>query len=151
MHKYTRVWQVPILYKSTTINPYPTGVTITDSTRGWPLLGLLTLPTAGEREQVWKDTQTKQSVYAHVCMLYSVQQKKGGWCVRAVVTIAPHCIAGQDRWPPVTTTPWPKAICFFLISNPIIVQSSNQSLYSMFALLHGSSTLTQDKRWVWCM
>ena len=30
--------------------------------------------------------------------------------VRAVVTVAPHCIAGQDHWPPVTTTPWPKAI-----------------------------------------
>ena len=23
--------------------------------------------------------------------------KKGGWCVRAVVMVAPHCIAGQNR------------------------------------------------------
>ena len=37
----------------------------------------------------------------------------------------------------MTTTPWPKAICFSLMSPVIIVQSSNQSLYSMFALLHG--------------
>ena len=37
----------------------------------------------------------------------------------------------------MTTTPWGKAICFSLISPLIIVQSSNQTLYSMFALLHG--------------
>ena len=29
----------------------PLLVTITDSTRGWPTIGLLTLPTTGEREQ----------------------------------------------------------------------------------------------------
>ena len=33
-------------------------------------------------------------------------------CVRAFVTVASHCIAGQDRYPPVTITPWPKAIGF---------------------------------------
>ena len=38
----------------------------------------------------------------------------------------------------MTTTPWPKAICFSLILPLIIVQSSNQSLYSTFALLHNS-------------
>ena len=37
----------------------------------------------------------------------------------------------------MTTTPWPKAICFSLISPLIIVQSSNETLYSMFALLRG--------------
>ena len=40
------------LNHSITINAYPALVTIIDSTRGWPPLGLLTLPTAGEREQV---------------------------------------------------------------------------------------------------
>ena len=34
----------------------------------------------------------------------------------------------------MTTTPWPKAICFSLISPLIIVQSSNQTLYSMFSV-----------------
>ena len=44
------------------------------------------------------------------------------------------------RTGPVTprdNTPWPKAISFALISPLIILQSANQSLYSMFALLHG--------------
>ena len=36
----------------------------------------------------------------------------GIWCVTAVVTVSPHCIAGQDHQPPVTTTTWTKAICF---------------------------------------
>ena len=46
----------------------------------------------------------------------------------------------------MTTTPWPKAITFALISPPIIVQSSNQSLYSTLALLHDLSAETQDKQ-----
>ena len=33
-------------------------------------------------------------------------------CAGAVVTVALHCIAGQNRERPVTTTPWPKAIGF---------------------------------------
>ena len=37
----------------------------------------------------------------------------------------------------MTTTRWPKAISFSLISPLIIVQSSNQTLYSMFGVLHG--------------
>ena len=71
--------------------------------------------------------------------------------MRAVVTVAPHCYAGQDRQPPVSTTPWPKAISFPLISPLIMVQYANQSLYSMFALLHGSSTVTRDGQCVCCM
>ena len=51
----------------------------------------------------------------------------------------------------MTTTPWPKAISFALISPLLIVQSTNQSLYSIFALLHGSSTVTRDKQCVCCM
>ena len=35
--------------------------------------------------------------------------------------MAPHCTAGQYRQPPLTTTPWPKAIIFALISPLIIV------------------------------
>ena len=46
----------------------------------------------------------------------------------------------------MTTTPWPKAICISLISPLIIVQSSNQSLYSTFALLHDLSAETRDKQ-----
>ena len=41
--------------------------------------------------------------------------------------------------------------CFSLISPLIIVQSSNQSLYPMCALLHGSSTVTRDKQCVRCI
>ena len=37
-----------------------------DSTRGWPRLGLLTLPTAGEREQV--RGAREERCYALVCM-----------------------------------------------------------------------------------
>ena len=48
----------------------------------------------------------------------------------------------------MTTTPWPKAICFALISPLITLQSANQSLCSMLALLHGSSTETRDKQCV---
>ena len=51
----------------------------------------------------------------------------------------------------MTTTPWPKAICFTLMSPVIILQSANQSLYCMFALLHGSSTVTRDKQCLCCM
>ena len=76
--------------------------------------------------------------------------KKGGWCVRAVVMVAPHCTAEQDRKPPVTNTAWPKAIIFALISPLIIVQSSNLSLYSMFALQHGESWGTGDKQCACC-
>ena len=46
----------------------------------------------------------------------------------------------------MTTTPWPEAITFALISPLIIMQSSNQSLYSTFALLHNSSAETRDKQ-----
>ena len=45
--------------------------------------------------------------------------------VRAVVTVAPHCIAGQDRKPPVTTTPWPKAIGFLQSSALPMVSSAS--------------------------
>ena len=51
----------------------------------------------------------------------------------------------------MTTTPWPKAICFSLISPLIIVQSSNLSLYTMFPLLHGEFTITQDKQCACCI
>ena len=51
----------------------------------------------------------------------------------------------------MTTTARPKAISFAHISPLIIMQSATQSLYSMFALLHGSSTVTRDKQCVCCM
>ena len=37
------------------------------------------------------------------------------------------------------------------ISPLIIVQSSNLSLYSMFALLHGEFTITRDKQCACCI
>ena len=51
----------------------------------------------------------------------------------------------------MTTISWPKAFFVSLISLLIIVQSANQSLYSMFALLHGASTVTLGKQCVCCM
>ena len=51
----------------------------------------------------------------------------------------------------MTDTPWPKAICFALISPPITLQSANQSLYTMFSLLHGLTTEAQGKQCVCSM
>ena len=51
----------------------------------------------------------------------------------------------------MTTTPWPKAIVFALISPLIILQSSNLSLYTMFALLHGTFIVTRDKQCACCI
>ena len=51
----------------------------------------------------------------------------------------------------MTTTPWRKAICFALISHLITLQSANQSLPTMFALLHGSSMATRGKQCVCSM
>ena len=51
----------------------------------------------------------------------------------------------------MTTTPWPKAICFSLISPLIIVQSSNLSLHSMSVLQHGETSETQDKQCACCI
>ena len=127
-------------------------LSIMNSTRGWALLGLLTLPAAGEREQEGKDTKQKRSkpLCTRLYVLISAT-KRGGWCVRAVVIVDPRCIAGWDRWPPMTTTPWPKAICFSLISTLIILQTSNPSLYSMFPLLHCTITMTRDKQCACCI
>ena len=45
----------------------------------------------------------------------------------------------------MTTTPWPKAICFALISLLITLQSANQSPYTVFSLLHGLGTEARGK------
>ena len=51
----------------------------------------------------------------------------------------------------MTTTPWPKAICFFpnLTSNHL--QSSNVSLYRLLALLQGTFTETRDEQGACCI
>ena len=51
----------------------------------------------------------------------------------------------------MTTFPCPKAIVFALISPLIIQQSSNLSLYSMFALQHGETSETRDKQCACCI
>ena len=51
----------------------------------------------------------------------------------------------------MTTTHWPKAIIFVLISPLIIVQSSNLSPYSMFALQHGETSEARDKQCACCI
>ena len=51
----------------------------------------------------------------------------------------------------MTNTSWPKAIVFALISPLIILQSSNLSLYTMFALLHCTFTITRDKQCACCI
>ena len=50
----------------------------------------------------------------------------------------------------MTTTPCPKAISFSLMPTLIIVQTANQSCCSLFALLHGKSTVTGHKQCVCC-
>ena len=51
----------------------------------------------------------------------------------------------------MTTTPWPKAICFFpnLTSNHL--RSSNLSLYRLLALLQGTFTKTRDEQCACCI
>ena len=51
----------------------------------------------------------------------------------------------------MTTSPRLKAITFALISPLIIVQSSNLSLYSMFALQHGKTSEPRDKQCACCI
>ena len=48
----------------------------------------------------------------------------------------------------MTTTPWPKAICFSLISPLIICNLSNLALYRLLALLQDSFTETRDEQCV---
>ena len=64
-----------IFINPVTIHPYQSVFTITDSTRGWPLLGLLTLPTAEEREQVGRENKYKQCELSMHSCVYSKQPK----------------------------------------------------------------------------
>ena len=55
--------------------------------------------------------------------------------MRAVVLFAPPGIAGQDQWPPMTTTSWLKVTCFVLIIPQRILNPSDQScLYCVLNL-----------------
>ena len=47
----------------------------------------------------------------------------------------------------MTTTRWPKAIVFFLISPLITCNLSSLALYRLLALLQGSFTETRDEQW----
>ena len=51
----------------------------------------------------------------------------------------------------MTTTPWPKAIFFSLISPLIICNLSNLALYRLSALLQASFTETRDKQCACCI
>ena len=52
----------------------------------------------------------------------------------------------------MTTTPWPKAICFsFLISPLITCKLSNLALYRLLALLQGTLTETRDQQCACCI
>ena len=88
----------------------------------------------------------------HKCVCSNQCNKKGGCAVRAVVTVAPHCTAGQDRKPPVTTTPWSKAICYFPLISPLdTCNLSNLALYHLLALLQGTFTETRDEQCACCI
>ena len=78
MHaQYAQVRQSTILNNPFKINPYPTLSTITDSTRG-PLLGLLTLLTTGEREQVSEENETRaKQALMQACVCSNQCYKKG--------------------------------------------------------------------------
>ena len=49
----------------------------------------------------------------------------------------------------MTTTPWPKAICFFSLISPLIICNlSNLALYRLLAQLQDSFTETRDEQCV---
>ena len=51
----------------------------------------------------------------------------------------------------MTTTRWPKAMCFSLISPLITCNLSNPALYRSLALLHDSYTETRDEQCACCI
>ena len=52
----------------------------------------------------------------------------------------------------MTTTPWPKAICFFFLISPLIICNlSNLTLYRLLALLQDSFTETRDEQCACCI
>ena len=52
----------------------------------------------------------------------------------------------------MTATPWPKAICFFPLTSPLIICNlSNLALYRLLALLQESFTGTRDKQCACCI
>ena len=51
----------------------------------------------------------------------------------------------------MTTTPWPKDICFPLISPLITCNLSNLGLYRLLALLQGTFAGTRDKQCACCI
>ena len=53
--------------------------------------------------------------------------------------------------PPMTTTRWPKAIVFALISPLITCNLSNPALYRLLALLQDSFTETRDEPCACCI
>ena len=72
----------------------------------------------------------------HLCVCSNQCYKRGRLSCKSSCHGCPALHRRTGPLVPVTTPPWPKAICFSLISPLIILQSSHQSLYSMFALLH---------------
>ena len=61
MHEHARVYRQPLFFFL--ILP-----TITNSTRGWPHLGLPTLLTAGERSKVTEKRETSENDAMHMCV-----------------------------------------------------------------------------------
>ena len=51
----------------------------------------------------------------------------------------------------MTSTPWPKTICFSLISPLITCNLSNLTLYRFLALLQGTFTETRDEKCACCI
>ena len=50
-------------------------------------------------KEVWQRVFVgiRHTTLCYLCVCSSQRNKKGGCAVRAVVTVAPHCTAGQDR------------------------------------------------------
>ena len=52
----------------------------------------------------------------------------------------------------MTTTPWPKAICFFSLISPLIIRNlSNLALFRLLALLQDSFTETRGEQCACCI
>ena len=77
--------------------------------------------------------------------------KKGWLCCKSSCHGCPTLHRRAGPVSPVTTTLWPKAICFSLISPLIICSLSNLALYRLLALLQGSFTETGGKQCACCI
>ena len=95
-------------------------------------------------------TILSQSIHTPLCS-QSLTQPGGGRSWAYSPSTLPNAREREEMREETETqakqTSMHSCVCSNLSTSPLfIVQSSNQSLYSMFALLHGSSSVSRDKQ-----